>query len=67
MLWMRKTEYLEEVCLYKSTEKEGLTEMNELFMDWSDQECDDGVDIDRRKRGELKAVTGHKSRSLMAM
>lgn len=60
---MRKTEYLEEVCLYKSTEKE----MNELVMDWSDQECDDGVDIDGRKRGGLKAVTGHKSRSLMAM
>lgn len=54
---------MEEVCLYKSTEKE----MNELVMDWSDQECDDGVDIDGRKRGGLKAVTGHKSRSLMAM
>lgn len=54
---MRKTEDLEVVHLYKSTEKEGLKRMNRLFMELSDQECDDGVDSDRRKGG-VKAVTG---------
>ena len=64
---MRKTENLEVVRLYKSTEKEGLKGMNGLFMELSDQECDDGVDNDRRKRGGVKAVTGQDSRSHTAM
>lgn len=41
--------------------------MNGLFMELSDQERDDGVDGDRRKRGGVKAVTGQDSRSHMAM
>lgn len=32
-------------------------------MELSDQECDDGGDSDRRKRGGMKAVTGQDSRS----
>jgi len=40
--------------LYKSTEKEELNGMNVLFMELRDQECDDGVDSERRKRGGVK-------------
>lgn len=64
---MRKTGDLEVVRLYKSTEKEGFKGMNGLFMELSDQERDDGVDSDRRKRGGVKAVTGQDSRSHIAM
>lgn len=31
-------------------------------MELSDQECDDGDDSDRRKRGRVKAATGQDSR-----
>lgn len=67
MLWMRKTEDLEAAHLYKSTEKGELKGMNWLFMELSDQECDGGVDSDRRKRGRVKEVTGHDGRSDVAM
>lgn len=56
---------MEAVHLYKSIEKEVLKRINGLFMDLSDQECDDGGDSDRRKRGGVKAVTGQDSRSHM--
>lgn len=56
---------LEVVHLYKSTEKKVSKRINGLFMELSDQECDDGGDSDRRKRGGVKAVTGQDSRSHM--
>lgn len=36
-------------------------------MELSDQECDDGVGSDRRKREGVKTVTEQDSRSHMAM
>lgn len=55
---MRKQRPLEVVHLYKSTEKEVLKRINGLFIELLNQECDDGGDSDRRKRGGVKAVTG---------